>query len=232
MREEYEKLAASCGAGSGEEKEKKGNVEKKIDRPRRLGEECGGHYLENTLITLIYIRHSKQEVGVTHHDNDSDYFAAAVFIGHRSRVHSDDVMSISGVNYTAWVNLFDNEDGEPIRCTTDDVVSSSDESPMDVATPNSSKSDGKRKTFTTNDVNDDEAGDESYDISKGLSKSRRTPKPKTPYTPGSEGDAKRKRGVRCMKCPACLRTEDCARCEFCLDKKKFGGPNIKKQACM
>lgn len=42
----------------------------------------------------------------------------------------------------------------------------------------------------------------------------------------------RKRGVRCMDCPACLRKEDCRKCEMCRDKKKFGGPGIKKQACM
>ena len=42
----------------------------------------------------------------------------------------------------------------------------------------------------------------------------------------------RKRGVRCMDCPACLRTEDCGSCIFCRDKPKFGGPGVKKQACM
>jgi hypothetical protein len=42
----------------------------------------------------------------------------------------------------------------------------------------------------------------------------------------------RKRGVRCMDCPACLRTEDCGACVFCKDKPKFGGPGVKKQACV
>ena len=42
----------------------------------------------------------------------------------------------------------------------------------------------------------------------------------------------RKRGVRCMECPACLRTEDCGSCVFCKDKPKFGGPGVKKQACV
>ena len=77
--------------------------------------------------------------------------------------------------------------------------------------------------------------DELVDASWGSSSSakfRRTPKPKTPYSPDSKSEGRRKRGVRCMKCAACLRTEDCAKCEFCLDKKKFGGPNVKKQACM
>ena len=46
------------------------------------------------------------------------------------------------------------------------------------------------------------------------------------------GQPSRKRGVRCMDCPACLRTEDCGTCVFCKDKPKFGGPGVKKQACM
>lgn len=46
------------------------------------------------------------------------------------------------------------------------------------------------------------------------------------------GQQPRKRGVRCMDCPACLRVEDCGSCVFCKDKPKFGGPGVKKQACM
>ncbi len=75
--------------------------------------------------------------------------------------------------------------------------------------------------------------------------------------PGGSG-GRGKRRVRCMQCPACLRTEDCGECDFCRwvwdgrgcavsgrgcrtctcisvchrDKPKFGGPGIKKQACM
>lgn len=50
--------------------------------------------------------------------------------------------------------------------------------------------------------------------------------------PRTKAGTIRKRGVRCMECPACLRQDDCGRCEFCKDKRKFGGPAIKKQACM
>lgn len=39
-----------------------------------------------------------------------------------------------------------------------------------------------------------------------------------------------KRGRSCGKCDGCLR-EDCAKCQFCLDKPKFGGPGKKKQRC-
>ena len=43
---------------------------------------------------------------------------------------------------------------------------------------------------------------------------------------------KYKRRRRCGECTSCLIAEDCGNCVFCLDKPKFGGPNIKKQACM
>ncbi|XP_076321290.1 histone lysine N-methyltransferase trithorax isoform X2 [Tachypleus tridentatus] len=38
------------------------------------------------------------------------------------------------------------------------------------------------------------------------------------------------RKVRCRECQGCL-AEDCGKCVYCLDKKKFGGPNVIKQAC-
>ncbi|XP_066500662.1 CXXC-type zinc finger protein 1a isoform X2 [Hoplias malabaricus] len=41
-----------------------------------------------------------------------------------------------------------------------------------------------------------------------------------------------KRSARmCGECEACLRTEDCAQCDFCKDMKKFGGPNRIRQKC-
>lgn len=41
-----------------------------------------------------------------------------------------------------------------------------------------------------------------------------------------------KRSARmCGECDACLRTEDCALCDFCKDMKKFGGPNKIRQKC-
>ncbi|XP_048873320.1 methyl-CpG-binding domain protein 1a isoform X4 [Brienomyrus brachyistius] len=35
----------------------------------------------------------------------------------------------------------------------------------------------------------------------------------------------------CLKCDACLRTTDCGKCDFCMDKPKFGGSNKKRQKC-
>ncbi|XP_072569159.1 methyl-CpG-binding domain protein 1a isoform X2 [Paramormyrops kingsleyae] len=53
--------------------------------------------------------------------------------------------------------------------------------------------------------------------------------------PGSpQGRSKRhsRRSRRaCWKCDACLRTTDCGKCDFCMDKPKFGGSNKKRQKC-
>ncbi|XP_016323711.1 uncharacterized protein LOC107674282 [Sinocyclocheilus anshuiensis] len=35
----------------------------------------------------------------------------------------------------------------------------------------------------------------------------------------------------CRQCVACLREDDCGKCDFCMDKPKFGGSNKKKQKC-
>ncbi|XP_034447486.1 CXXC-type zinc finger protein 1a [Hippoglossus hippoglossus] len=55
-------------------------------------------------------------------------------------------------------------------------------------------------------------------------------------TPQPKMDRRRssqiKRSARmCGECDACLRTEDCAQCDFCKDMKKFGGPNKIRQKC-
>lgn len=39
------------------------------------------------------------------------------------------------------------------------------------------------------------------------------------------------RASKCGACYACLR-DNCGRCKFCLDKPRFGGQNILKQACV
>ncbi|KAK2144497.1 hypothetical protein LSH36_751g01049 [Paralvinella palmiformis] len=41
----------------------------------------------------------------------------------------------------------------------------------------------------------------------------------------------RKSSRRCGECVACHRKEDCGRCDFCKDMKKFGGPNKIRQKC-
>ena len=40
-----------------------------------------------------------------------------------------------------------------------------------------------------------------------------------------------KRRKACKKCENCRR-EDCGKCKNCLDKRKFGGSNVKKQCCV
>ncbi|XP_035208310.1 CXXC-type zinc finger protein 1-like [Stegodyphus dumicola] len=46
-----------------------------------------------------------------------------------------------------------------------------------------------------------------------------------------EDDRNRKSARRCGECVACYRTEDCGRCDFCKDMRKFGGPNKIRQKC-
>ncbi|KAL4225956.1 CXXC-type zinc finger protein 1 [Mactra antiquata] len=45
------------------------------------------------------------------------------------------------------------------------------------------------------------------------------------------GEDRKKSSRRCGDCIACHRTEDCGRCDFCKDMKKFGGPNRIRQKC-
>lgn len=81
----------------------------------------------------------------------------------------------------------------------------------------------------------DDSSDCSWEGDAAISKSaRKYSRPKvTQRSQAYEEDAPiRKRGVRCMECPACMRKDDCGQCEMCKDKKKFGGPGVKKQACM
>lgn len=82
---------------------------------------------------------------------------------------------------------------------------------------------------------DDNCSDSSWEAEPSSSKfGRKSSRPKIPPRPHfiAEDGHIRKRGVRCMECPACLRKDDCGQCEMCKDKRKFGGPGIKKQACM
>lgn len=46
-----------------------------------------------------------------------------------------------------------------------------------------------------------------------------------------EGKDSNKRLARCGKCDSCNR-QDCGTCYNCADKPKFGGPGVKKQACI
>ncbi|XP_016392752.1 uncharacterized protein LOC107727404 [Sinocyclocheilus rhinocerous] len=43
--------------------------------------------------------------------------------------------------------------------------------------------------------------------------------------------AKKRNRRMCRQCVACLREDDCGKCDFCMDKPKFGGSNKKKQKC-
>ncbi len=43
--------------------------------------------------------------------------------------------------------------------------------------------------------------------------------------------AKKRNRRMCRQCVACLLEEDCGKCDFCMDKPKFGGSNKKRQKC-
>ncbi|ESO02740.1 hypothetical protein HELRODRAFT_112476 [Helobdella robusta] len=52
------------------------------------------------------------------------------------------------------------------------------------------------------------------------------------HTKRQEKELNRKKSSRmCGSCKACIRNEDCAKCDFCKDMKKFGGPNKLRQKC-
>ncbi|XP_070548619.1 histone-lysine N-methyltransferase 2A-like isoform X1 [Ptychodera flava] len=66
-----------------------------------------------------------------------------------------------------------------------------------------------------------------------------SPKKESKTTPKEDSPVKRrkvpmyrKRRRRCGQCEGCLRVDDCRKCEYCLDKVKYGGPNIKRQCCI
>ncbi|XP_059360149.1 histone-lysine N-methyltransferase 2B-like isoform X1 [Carassius carassius] len=59
---------------------------------------------------------------------------------------------------------------------------------------------------------------------------------KTDFVPDGDEDeddwaAKKRNRRMCRQCVACLREDDCGKCDFCMDKPKFGGSNKKRQKC-
>ncbi|CAN8177889.1 unnamed protein product [Coccothraustes coccothraustes] len=68
---------------------------------------------------------------------------------------------------------------------------------------------------------------------KLLTKATEKKKPgRPPKAPGPRGRGVRSRASRrCGVCAACRRPADCGRCDFCRDKPKFGGQNLKRQKC-
>lgn len=62
--------------------------------------------------------------------------------------------------------------------------------------------------------------DESYSPTRHKDKSHKSKKNK-----------RRKSTRQCGECTACYMTEDCGRCDFCKDMRKFGGPNKIRQKC-
>uniref|UniRef100_A0A8C2WB37 CXXC-type zinc finger protein 1 n=1 Tax=Cyclopterus lumpus TaxID=8103 RepID=A0A8C2WB37_CYCLU len=85
--------------------------------------------------------------------------------------------------------------------------------------------------------------DPSLEIKYRLKKTKEEKETETEDQPDGDGSSTqtkmdRRRGSQikrsarmCGECDACLRTEDCALCDFCKDMKKFGGPNKIRQKC-
>merc|ERR1711865_1297874 len=52
-----------------------------------------------------------------------------------------------------------------------------------------------------------------------------------PANPQTTAAARSAKTARCGSCEAC-RAKDCGECKNCLDKPRFGGPGVKKKACI
>lgn len=48
----------------------------------------------------------------------------------------------------------------------------------------------------------------------------------------SPANSSSKREKRCETCPGCLKTDDCLKCVYCKDMKKYGGSGKQKQTCI
>ncbi|XP_057266225.1 methyl-CpG-binding domain protein 1-like, partial [Pezoporus wallicus] len=69
-------------------------------------------------------------------------------------------------------------------------------------------------------------------LNKGKEKKKPGRPPKHPGgRGGGRGGRRRRSSRRCGLCGPCLRPGDCGRCDFCRDKPKFGGQNLKRQKC-
>lgn len=51
------------------------------------------------------------------------------------------------------------------------------------------------------------------------------------FTDSASARRRTMRANRCGSCAAC-RAKDCGTCKNCLDKPRFGGPGVKKKACL
>uniref|UniRef100_A0A8D2JJ25 Methyl-CpG-binding domain protein 1 n=1 Tax=Varanus komodoensis TaxID=61221 RepID=A0A8D2JJ25_VARKO len=59
----------------------------------------------------------------------------------------------------------------------------------------------------------------------------RPPKHPTTKHKSTKNASKSRQNRKCGECEACLLKTDCGRCDFCCDKPKFGGQNLKRQKC-
>ncbi|XP_025022173.1 methyl-CpG-binding domain protein 1 isoform X6 [Python bivittatus] len=68
-------------------------------------------------------------------------------------------------------------------------------------------------------------------VAKERKKVGRPPKHPVAKLKNSVHSSKSRQNRKCGDCEACLLKTDCGRCDFCCDKPKFGGQNLKRQKC-
>uniref|UniRef100_A0A2D4GIS6 CXXC-type domain-containing protein n=1 Tax=Micrurus corallinus TaxID=54390 RepID=A0A2D4GIS6_MICCO len=68
-------------------------------------------------------------------------------------------------------------------------------------------------------------------VAKERKKVGRPPKHPVAKLKNSVHSSKHQQNRKCGQCEACLLKTDCGRCDFCCDKPKFGGQNLKHQNC-
>ncbi|XP_034289805.1 methyl-CpG-binding domain protein 1 isoform X9 [Pantherophis guttatus] len=68
-------------------------------------------------------------------------------------------------------------------------------------------------------------------VAKERKKMGRPPKHPVAKLKNSVHSSKNQQNQKCGECEACLLKTDCGRCDFCCDKPKFGGQNLKQQKC-
>ncbi|KAG5451025.1 CXXC-type zinc finger protein 1 [Clonorchis sinensis] len=57
------------------------------------------------------------------------------------------------------------------------------------------------------------------------------PMPNLSHSQPPKSRAASPRARACGNCRGCVRQEDCGQCDYCLDRRKFGGPNRMRQKC-
>jgi len=99
--------------------------------------------------------------------------------------------------------------------------------------------DAKRQRLAEDDASasvhayseDDELLPEEEELAQSLTTPLLEPRPEPAVAADPPPKGKAGRVNRCGACSAC-RSKDCGTCKNCLDKPRYGGPGVKKKACI